>query len=404
MMKANPPFKKLLIHSLAQETNISQKAKKSLPANAVRQINGAESQSQEESFNKKELLLRASVGSAFKPCPGTDSSYICCNYWVLNQTINCPFDCSYCILQYYLNNQSLIVHTNIAEMFAEIDRRTALEPQRFFRIGTGELGDSLALDPWVETASELIDQAAQRSGILLELKTKSADIGHLLHLPHQGKTVLAWSLNPQELILQEEHKAASLDERIAAARQAQDAGYKLAFHFDPMVWYPHWQKGYAEVVNKLQEAGIAPERIVWISIGSLRFPPEMKDKALDKFPKTKLFAGEMIRGKDNKERYIKPLRLQLYQWLIQRLKEWSPRLFIYFCMEDFEIWEKCLPPAPKNSQELDYRFAESLWKQFPALMSKKPELENYLAFSTPRRGKSDLSANDVDVEKNRNEK
>ena len=50
---------------------------------------------------KRELLLSEAKGDSLKPCPGTDRSYICCNYWVLNQATNCPIDCSYCILQYY---------------------------------------------------------------------------------------------------------------------------------------------------------------------------------------------------------------------------------------------------------------------------------------------------------------
>ena len=240
--------------------------------------------------------------------------------------------------------------------------------------------------------------------MLLELKSKSADIQHLLSLPHNGRTVLAWSLNPGELIRTEEHRAANLDARIEAAVQAQKADYKLAFHFDPMIWHRGWEKGYGEVFLKLQKAGIKPENICWISIGSLRFPPEMKDKALDKFPKSSIFTGEMIMGKDNKSRIIKPLRAEMYQFAIKQIKNWSDDLFIYFCMEDMEIWQKCLPPAPQNSAELDYRFAKSLWERFPGLLKDQPIWEDYQSFKTPRRGDTETLAHNIDVEINGKEK
>jgi spore photoproduct lyase len=42
-------------------------------------------------------------------------------------------------------------------------------------------------------------------------------------------------MNPQQVIDLDEHGTASLSERLLAARRCQNAGYRLGFHFDPIV-------------------------------------------------------------------------------------------------------------------------------------------------------------------------
>jgi len=85
-------------------------------------------------------------GRRLKPCPGT-SNHICCGYHVINAITNCPMDCSYCVLQTYLTNPLLTLYSNWDDMLAEIENFLSLRPQALVRLGTGELSDSLALDP-----------------------------------------------------------------------------------------------------------------------------------------------------------------------------------------------------------------------------------------------------------------
>jgi spore photoproduct lyase len=333
---------------------------------------------------KDKILLAESRGQVFRPCPGTSKDYLCCNYWVLNQTINCPYNCSYCILQYYLNNPFLTVFTDTPRMIQQIRERMAAEPTRFFRIGTGELADSLALNEEGHFAQPLIEFAAETPNMILELKTKSERITSLLSLNHQGKTILAWSINPPAVITGEEHGTASLHQRLKAISKAQKAGYKLAFHFDPVLHYPGWKKDYEDTIRRLFSIA-HPASVAWISIGSLRFPPDMKDKIVSRFPHSRLTAGEMVRGMDGKMRYFKPLRIRLYQHVINALKRFGgDDLFIYFCMEDRETWLLTMGNAPNCNEELDYRFAQHLYHHFPGLIASSPELKDYLSFQTPR--------------------
>ena len=314
---------------------------------------------------KRQILLTEKQGHVVKQCPGTDRQYRCCNYHVINQTSNCPIDCSYCILQFYLNNPVTTVYANSDKLFTEISEKIATQPDRFFRIGTGELSDSLAFDSSSGFSVDIVEKFAELPNVLLELKTKSNRIDNLIGLDHKGHTVISWSVNPQAIIDQEEHKAASLSERLEAMAKVQAAGYKIGLHFDPLLHHPDWEQNYEDLIHQLFQV-LDPANITWISIGSLRFPPEMKEKVLEKFPKSKIMFAELIHGMDGKMRYPKPLRLEMYKQVYRWLKSYgSDDLFIYFCMESAEIWERVMGWSPESNEHLDFLFAESLFQRFP---------------------------------------
>jgi len=332
---------------------------------------------QEPTPAKRDILLTEKMGHTVKQCPGTDRTYRCCNYHVINQTSNCPIDCTYCILQFYLNNPVTTVYANTEKLLDEVKEKIATQPDRFFRIGTGELSDSLAFDSSSEYSRDIVEYFADLPNVLLELKTKSNRVENLLDLDHKGHTVISWSVNPQVIIDAEEHKAASLPERLEAMKQVQDAGYKIGFHFDPLLHHEGWEKNYPDLIRQLFEV-VDPENVAWISIGSLRFPPEMKDKVLEKFPRSKIMFAELIRGMDGKMRYPKPLRLDMYRTVYNALRQYGGEdLFIYFCMESAEIWERTMGWSPEDNEHLDFLFASSLYRRFPGLMASEPQREVY---------------------------
>jgi len=296
---------------------------------------------------KQHLLLCRNRGQFFKPCPGT-REYRCCNYQVLNIGMNCPMDCVYCILQAYLNKPWLTFFVNIEEMFAEMSAAFAAEPSRFFRIGTGEFTDSLALDRFTRLSRALVGFMAGQPQAILELKSKSVVIENLEGLDHKGRTVVAWSLNSTAIMASEELRTATLTQRLAAAAQCARWGYKLAFHFDPIIDHPGWQQGYAETISRLFDT-VPAESIVWISMGALRYLPSLKNIGTRRFPKSLIYYEEFIEGLDGKSRYFRPHRVELYQYIYTLLhSRANARTCIYFCMESDEIWREVMGYAPEE--------------------------------------------------------
>lgn len=294
---------------------------------------------------KQHLYLCANRGQFFKPCPGT-KEYQCCSYQVLTTGMNCPMDCVYCILQAYLNKPWITSYVNIGVLLSELDLALDAEPDRLFRIGTGEFTDSLALDRLTGLSKILVEYFAKKNNAVLELKTKSAVIENLIGLKHNGHTVIAWSLNSPQIMQHEELRSATLTERLEAARQCAEWGYKLAFHFDPLIDYPGWQDGYLATIELLFKT-VPARSIAWISLGALRFLPKLKEIGIDRFPGSGIYFQEFIEGLDGKSRYYRKNRVALYRLIYQLLKERAaPETCIYFCMESKEIWQEVMGYIP----------------------------------------------------------
>lgn len=294
---------------------------------------------------KQSLLLCRNRGRFFKACPGT-REYNCCEYQVLNIGMNCPMDCVYCILQAYLNNPWLSFFVNIEDMFQELDHALLAEPARSFRIGTGEFTDSLALDSLTCLSRHLIGYFRDKKNALLELKTKSASIDNLQDIDHGGRTIVAWSLNTPAVMDREEIRTATLDERLAAASLCVEWGYRVAFHFDPIIWHDGWQEGYRYTIKRLFEA-VPKDRIVWISLGALRFLPTLKKIATSRFPRSRFFYEEFVEGLDGKSRYFRSQRVQMYKFMVNELQQYiANNTCLYFCMESDVIWQEVFGYTP----------------------------------------------------------
>ncbi|MBN1255744.1 MAG: DNA photolyase [Deltaproteobacteria bacterium] len=310
---------------------------------------------------KQILCIRPYQGKLVKDCPGT-IGHICCGYKIINVMTNCPLDCSYCILQTYLNNPCLTLYPEFTRIFSEIDEILDAHPHRIFRFGTGELGDSLALDGIVRFADEAVPLFARKLNAIFEIKTKACSVDHLLTLNHGGRTVCSWSLNPPTVIEGEEHRAASLEERLRAASRCADAGYHVGFHFDPLIAYPGWDDDYRRVVDLLFEH-IEPCRAIWVSLGALRCSTSLKQVAQERFPTSRIFSGELIRGEDGKLRYLKPLRVAMYRHMVSWLRSYDAELFIYLCMERDDVWQEVFGTSPGSTAGLNSWFEERV-RQF----------------------------------------
>lgn len=298
---------------------------------------------------KTVLFLTRNKGAFIKKCPGT-RSYNCCGYEILHIGTFCHMDCTYCILQSYFHPPLMQFFVNHTELFQELDRLFA--GNQIHRIGTGEYTDSLIWELWTGFSQKLVPAFGGQKRAVLELKTKTTAIGRLQHLPHNRKTIVSWSVNTPRIIAEEERGTASLSARLKAAAKCESWGYPLAFHFDPIVIYDGCEAAYERVIKKIF-SNVAPDNIVWISLGTFRFMPSLKPLIQKRFPNSKIIYGEFITGLDGKMRYFKPIRIEVYRKIIACIRRFAPEAFIYFCMEDDEVWQKCLGFTASEKGGLD---------------------------------------------------
>jgi spore photoproduct lyase len=309
---------------------------------------------EEDAFaaGKQRLLFTRQRSTFLEHCPAGTSGLVCCNYLVVTLISNCPMDCSYCFLQQYLaNNPTLKVYTNVDDLLSQVASAVDRHPAQQFRIGTGELSDSLALDPLLGFSGDLVPFFAGQKNALLELKTKTDCVDGLLSLDPKDRVVVAWSMTPAAIIDSEEHHTASFAARLAAARRVQEAGYKLGFHFDPLIEYPEWERGYYDTISQIFST-IDPRRVAWVSLGSLRMTPALRNTLRRRFPQTRILSGEQIPCADGKWRTFQALRVKMYRTILGWLKEAAPHVPHYMCMETAAVWDKVLGYTPSCDKEV----------------------------------------------------
>lgn len=291
---------------------------------------------------KEALLLCKNRGAFIRKCPGT-REYTCCDYTILHVGTFCTMDCSYCILQTYFHPPVLkyfVNHDDLSKDLAALFAAPGIH-----RVGTGEFTDSLIWELCTDLSAWLVPQFAAQNRAVLELKTKTVAIDGLQHLSHNRKTICAWSVNTPTVMASEERSTASLTARLQAAAKCEAWGYPLAFHFDPMVIYDGCEDEYLNVIEQIFKH-VSAKNIVWISLGTFRFIPDLKAIIQERFGHSKIIYGEFIPGLDGKMRYFKPLRMALYRKVVAAIKSIAPDAMVYFCMEDDEVWQNACGFVP----------------------------------------------------------
>ncbi|MFC1596024.1 radical SAM protein [Candidatus Margulisiibacteriota bacterium] len=345
-----------------------------------------------------DLVLINYRGRFLEKCPGT-KDHICCNYYIINWAIGCPYNCTYCYLHGYKNFPGIIVHANTSQIIFEVKEMADKNPDRQIRIGTGEFTDSIALEQATGFNSLILPELLKIDNVVVELKTKCGDLFELKaessklkaqsskaaaappqilrsaaqndaavrnarerslstkdlktyrlndlktknpttnHQPLSTNLIFAWSVNPPEIIASDEIGAATLPDRLKAAQQCQQAGYQVSLHLDPIICYEGWETGYKQTIDEIFKY-LDPNGIAWISMGALRFNPKVKKAALQKFPQTRIYYGELLPGIDGKLRYFRPLRVVMFKQVYSWLREYAPKTAIYLCMESPEVWRE----------------------------------------------------------------
>jgi spore photoproduct lyase len=170
---------------------------------------------------------------------------------------------------------------------------------------------------------------------------------------------VAWSVNPPTIIASEEPETATLDDRLYAAAQCQEAGYQIGFHFDPIFLYPGWEKDYHQVVERLFDT-VDPGHISWISLGGFRYAPELKPIIRRRFSNSKIVSGEFVPCADGKMRYFKHLRLRMYTTMLSKIKHYGQHLPVYLCMESSQVWKQVYGWTPACDRDLTHIFDRRL--------------------------------------------
>ncbi len=269
-------------------------------------------------------------------CPVAGEKTRCCNLQTLDAVQQCGFACSYCAIQSFYGEGKVFFFDDLEAKLRKLSE--SLDPDEIHHIGTGQSSDSLMWGNRGGLLDSLLAFAGENPNVILELKSKSALTEPLLSRSVPQNVLATWSLNPDEVIRNEEHLTASLDARIASARRAADAGILVGFHFHPIIRFAGWRGRYGEIYRRLQNE-FAPEEVALVSFGTLTYAKPVVRLIRRQNIKSGVLKMpfEQIAGKLS---YPFELKRELFSHAFGSFsQEWRRQVFFYLCMEDPRLWE-----------------------------------------------------------------
>ncbi len=286
---------------------------------------------------KYTFKTEAKEGFGLGLCPVASEKTRCCNLLTLDAVESCGFDCSYCSIQSFYNQNTITFDSTFKDKLLNLQ----LDPHKTYHIGTGQASDSLMFGNREGVLDALFEFARTNPNVILEFKTKSDNIKYLLENEVPKNILCTWSLNTPTIIENEEHLTASLDKRIAAARKLADKGVKVGFHFHPIVEYIGYLDEYQAVYEKLI-LQFKPSEVALVSFGTLTFiKPVIKQLRQREFrSKITQIPHEDASGKTS---YPEATKIEMFKHAYESFKPWQTgedKVFFYLCMEPHELWAK----------------------------------------------------------------
>jgi spore photoproduct lyase len=311
-----------------------------------------------DSAGPQPLPLQISSNSTdklgFGYCPVASPRTLCCNLLTLDSVDNCGFDCSYCSIQTFYDRKKVMFDERFAAKLASLE----LDPAKIYHIGTGQSSDSLMWGNSHNILDTLIDLAATYPNVILEMKSKSDNISHLLKTTLPPNLICTWSLATDTIISNEEHGTASLQRRLEAARQLADKGALVGFHFHPIVHYDKWKLEYGEIADRLQRM-FQPKEVVMISLGTLTYTKAVIKKIRERNSQSKILKMELIES-DGKLSYPDELKIEMFSHLSQSFSpSWHRETFFYLCMENRRLWEPVFGYQYDSNEQFEQAMKQS---------------------------------------------
>ena len=253
------------------------------------------------------------------------------HYYYIHQ-YNCIYECDYCYLQGYFHSPDIVMFVNHEEIINEMQKIMEKNSNKRIWFHAGEFSDSLALSHITDEFQLYYDFLDKNPYSLVELRTKSVNTKALLG--PKDNLYITYSLSPGEKIKKHDLKTPSLNHRLKKIKELYNNGYKIGIHLDPIIYQEDFTEIYQDFLKQLNNS-IPISKIEYISIGVVRFTPDVYREVKKNYPDSEIHKEELVKADNNLVRYNKPMRM----WILNTVKEIILKYEIdkdkvYLCMED----------------------------------------------------------------------
>ncbi|UCH84676.1 MAG: hypothetical protein JSW50_03000, partial [Candidatus Latescibacterota bacterium] len=253
---------------------------------------------------------------------------------------NCTASCRYCFVQTIFDDPIPTIFVDSAEMTTELRNFLSQTPDA--GVSTGEYIDSFLFDEITGHTRELMDVFASFPESTLELRTKSARIGHLPPDPIP-QILVSYSVNPPDVVTFAEPATPSLETRLIKAGELHDRGYRIALRIDPVIPAKEFEKGYRALAG-LVEQHLGWHRVYRVFLGVLRFDHALLERLTQTAGGRQLIDSEFVPCPDGKYRPFTHQRVEIFRMLVGEIREYAPAIDFSITMEPDYVWRAVLGP------------------------------------------------------------
>ena len=203
----------------------------------------------------KQVVYIAPAKDAVDTFTMPDDRMVCPHFERLKLASNgCFYQCDWCYLKltYRAAFPFITVRVQYDRIKEQLQKRLSASEKPII-FNSGELADSLSMEHLTRAGQEFIPWFGQSENGYLYMLTKSDNVNEILGLPHNGHSIITWSINNEEVSRKFEIGAPSFERRLQAARKVQEAGYRIRIRLDPIVPIPDWQTAYANTIRTIFE-------------------------------------------------------------------------------------------------------------------------------------------------------
>lgn len=219
-------------------------------------------------------------------------------HYQLPLVTGCIGKCEYCYLNTNLKDKPFTrIYVNIDDVFKKAKKYVQtgkFKPTIFEGSATS---DPVPVEPYTHALAQSIEYFGKLPDARFRFVTKFTDVDGLLHLKHNEKTEIRFSINTDTVIESFEHGTPRVKQRIEAARKVIKAGYPVGFLIAPVFIYPNWKEDYLMLIKMLKNY-LPDEDLkhpITFEIISHRFTPTAKNHILQVFEQSKLPMDEAER-------------------------------------------------------------------------------------------------------------
>lgn len=210
-----------------------------------------------------------------------------------------------------------------------------------FQFNSGEISDGLANDHLTDNSHFLVQMFAnpimKKDGGYLLIRTKSDNVDNLIRVDSGYNTVVSFSIVAPAYI----DRTANNVEKLEAAYKLQKADYKISLNIDPIILHGDTVKVYSKILDKIADTlSTDPKVFDHLTFGMLRFGVNTRDVVEKRNPKLFGHYQRNMTKEDEKYRYDRDKRINIYKGLVEYAQKIMPGVKIQLSTEQRSVWDE----------------------------------------------------------------